>query len=441
MTEDAGVPTPGSPSRAWLGCLVVAAIGWRLWLAHRTPVPAEDGVSYLWMAQRFAAGDWAAALAEVFPPGFPLLCAGGVAIGVDAWTVAVACGVLAAGLCLLPLVAIAEHVRPGAGLPAAVLWTSSSLLARNAAEVYSEPPFLLAMALGCCCGLRAQWWRLGMWSGVAFWIRPEGALLAVAFVFARRRAALMSLVPVVGAVLALAATRWACGHGFDPLPIHEFHAQRDDLAERGHVWTNLLQIPAAWFEAFGPAGLLPLFAMRRRGTGPLVWQVVLQIAVVCMFVVRRRFFLSAAVPALALAGAAVAVLPRGLRHLTLAALAAFGLASAWNGTIEPDRLAERRVGEFLAARLQPGDELTGDLTRVLWFAGRRPLPPRHFAVAELLAMASPPAVRFVVLSERSRREQYAELVKGLADRFERLVLPRELDELARARGVAVFARR
>lgn len=433
--------TRQAPALPWIAGLILATVAFRLLLAWGTPVPSEDGVGYLWMAQRFAAGAWQDALAEVFPPGFPLLCAPWIALGLDPWTVGILVGVGAAGLTVLPLVRIAGTLQPGAWLGAGVLWASGSLLARNAVEVYSEPPFLLAMACGCLAGLQGRWWWLGLWSGIAFWIRPEGSLLPIAFVLVHRRPALVALLPTIAAVAALGATHWAAGHGFDPLPIHGFHEQRDDLPDRGHFVANLLQVPGAWFEAFGVAGLLPLLVVRRRGYGPLVWQIVLQIAVVCTFVVRRRFFLSAAVPVVAMAAVALAAMPRAWRRWTVLALVIVGVVTAWNGRIEPDRLAERRVGEFLGPQLRAEDELTGDLTRVLWFAGRRPLPPRHFTAADLLARTAAPNVRFVVLAERRQREQFAELAAGLAPHFARLVLPAELDELCRRRGIAVFARR
>jgi hypothetical protein len=423
-----------------------AALGaaFRLLLAARTPVPSEDGASYLWMAQRLAAGDASAALGEVFPPGLALLLAPLVACGLEPFAAAQWFGALCGALTALPVAAIAHRQAPGSAIAAAVLWASGSLLARNAVEVYSEPPFLLVMALGTVCGLRAQWWRLGLCSGAAFLLRPEGLLLAAAFVATHRRPALRAALPAAAAVLMLAAARALAGHGFDPLPLLAFHEQRHDLAGRGDLLANLAAVPSAWLEAFGPAGLLPLLlllAPRARGAGPLVWQIALQIAVVCTFVVRRRFFLSCAVPVAALAAAACARLPARARAILLALLAAFGAVTAWTGTIDGDRIAERRLGEHLATALRPGDDLLADLPRVSFFAGRRPKPPRHFDAAQLVAMAAPAEVRFVVLSERSRRGTFADAARGLSPHYAELELPADLAALVRQRGIAVFARR
>ena len=56
-------------------------------------------------------------------------------------------------------------------------------------------------------------------------------------------------------------------------------------------------------------------------------------------------------------------------------------------------------------------------------------------------MAAPRQVRFVVLAERSTREQFPELAARLAPTFDRLVLPTDLERLAQKRGLAVFVRR
>ena len=438
---------PRTPA-AVVWALAAGTIVWRFVLSVRTPVPSGDGCSYLWIAQQFANGSWGLGLSEVFPPGFPMLVAPWLALGGDAWTTGLWLCLMAAALTVWPLVRIADHVRPGAGPAAGVLWLSSSLLARNAAEVFSEPVYLLVMAIGTLDGLRGRWWRCGIWSGLAFWIRPEGVLLAASFVLVERRRALAALVPVAVAVFALALLRWVHGHGFDPLPMLAFHVhERTDLPERGQVFGNLLQVPAAWAEAFGPVGLLPLLllapALRRRvrGAGALVWQVVLQIGAVCTFVTRRRFVLSAGVPVFALAGVALAALPVRWRRIVGTVLVGFGLVTAWNGVTDADRIAERRIGEYLGARLAPADEIESDLTRVKWFAGRRPLWPRHYTAAEMLGMATRPEVRFVVLSERSVRGHFDTIAAGLAAEFAPVQLPADLADLGRARGLQVFVRR
>lgn len=429
-------------SRRAIWALVAATVAWRSVLAVRTPVPSEDGASYLWMAQRFAAGDFAAGLGEVFPPGLPLLLAPWLWFGGDAFATAQAFGVLCAAATVLPLVAIARQVAPAGALAVGCLWASGSLLARNAVEVFSEPPFLLLMALGTLAGLRGRWWLLGGCAALAFWIRPEGLLLPAAFVLSHRRAALSSLLPAGASVLLLALVRWLAGHGFDPLPLLAFHEQRDDLPGRGALLANLVQVPAAWFEAFGVAGLLLFGAWRQRrerAAQALGWQCLLQIGAVCTFVVRRRFFLSAAVPVFALASPALAALRPRWRAALVAALVLAGGIGGYCGTIATDRLAERDVGRWLATQLAPDETLVSDLARVVWYAGRQPPPPRRFAAENLAARAEQQAARYVVLG--SSREGFDDLRRLLAAGYARTSLPDGLARLADERGIAVFARR
>ncbi|MBL9077269.1 MAG: DUF2029 domain-containing protein [Planctomycetes bacterium] len=423
----------------WIAVLTVA---WRLLLAWASPVPSWDGVSYLWMAQRFAALDFASALEEVFPPGFSLLLAPWLALGLDPLTAGAWFGALCAGATVWPLAAICRREAPGAEVAVAVLWATSSLLARTAAEILSEPPYLLAMALGTLAGLRERWWQVGVWSAIAFWIRPEGSLLAAAFVLQHRWRAARALLPVAVGVLLLAWLRQACGHGFDPLPIHGFHEQRDDLPARGAILANLVDLPGGWLEAYGAVGVLALVGWwrvgRRRGSA-FGWMVGLQIGVVLTFIVRRRFLLSCAVPVFVWAAQAVQALRPRWRIAVLTLCAVLGVGGAWHGLTEADRAAERDLGLWLGARLEPHQTLTGDLTRVVWFAGRRPLPPRRFEADRILAMAAPPEVRFVVIG--TRRQTAAELDQGLRAHFAELALPPELAAAAAARGIRVYERR
>src|SRR5262245_36201862 len=225
----------GRDARALLW-LAVAAVCWRWLLAMRTPVPAEDGVNYLWMAQQFARGDAAAALSEPFQPLWPLCIALPVACGVEPWLAARALACLCGGLALFPLAAIAERLQKGAGLPAAALATTSSVLARTAPEALTEPLFVLVAALAVQAGLAQRCVRLGALAGAAFLVRPEGVLLAAPFVLSQPARTWRALPPLCAVVAAAGLWRQLCGLGFDPVPKLLFHALRDDLGgERGDV--------------------------------------------------------------------------------------------------------------------------------------------------------------------------------------------------------------
>jgi len=426
--------------------LMSGAACWRWLLGAHTPVPSQDGVNYLWMAEQFARWEPAAALSEPFSPLWPLLLSLPIALGAESVIAAKALGSLLGALALWPIAAIAEQLRRDAGLPAAALAATSSLLARTAVEAYTEPLFVLVAAAGLYCGVtgRARW--LGVASAVAFWVRPEGMLLAVPFALLAWRRHRQALLWVVGGVLLLGAWRMLCGHGFDPVPKLAFHEARGDLGdERGSVLGNLIAAPTAYMEAFLVAGLLAVLALRPpqpRGAGSLWLTLLCGVAVIVSFVVRRRFFVGWSAAVLPLAGVGTAGLRaiggRG-RELVLAVACSFDLWTAWHGTIDDDRIAERYVGEYLAADLLPGEVVAGDLTRVLYFAGSRPLPARHFDADRLIAMASAPQVRFVVLSSRSKRAVHDAVIVGLPQ-FMRYQLPRRLEELAEERGLTVLVR-
>jgi hypothetical protein len=425
--------------------LTVAAVLWRFLLAVRMPVPAEDGVNYLWMAQRFAALDLHGALVEPFPPLWPLLLALPVACGAEPFAAGQVLGALLGGLSVWPIAAIAERLRAGAGIVAAALTATSSVYARTSGEVLSEPAFALIAGAALAAGLHTRWWLLGGLAGLASWVRPEGLALPFAFLLGTGLRAWPALPGLLLAVVGLAALRALAGHGFDPLPILAFHELRDDLPERGDLLANLIALPAAHAEAFLVPGALCLLALlppRPRAARPLLAAYLLGLCGIATFVVRRRFFVSWAPCVLAFAAVGLAQLRPRLCELLLAVACGVDLLTAWHGVADQrDRLAERRVGEHLAAVLPPGASVAGDLTRVRWFAGSRPLPPRHFAPDALIAEARQAGVQFVVLSERSTRGAAAPVRAGLAGEFARYELPPGLADAAAARGILVLVRR
>lgn len=435
-------------SRALLW-LASGALLWRWVLAMRTPVPSEDGATYLWMAQRFAAGDLCTPLEEVFPPLLSLACAPLLWCGMDATRAGQLIGCLCGALAVFPVAALAERLRPDAGVAAAALLATGSLLARNAAEVYTESPFLLLVATMLWAAAGSRWVLAGVLAGAASWLRSEAIVLPAVLLLGHGRAAWRSLPPFAVLFLAWPLWRGLCGFGFHPLPILPFHDARDDLPERGAILPNLLAVPGRFLEAFGPAAVLVLLAPARRGVAldagaarerrSLWGLLVLDVVAIVSFVVRRRFFLSAAAAVLPLMAAGLVRLPRRIALVALAALCALGMFDAWHGVIAADRRAERLVGEYLADRLGPGQRIAGDMQRVFFFAGLRPPPPRHFAPAELVAQARDPAVAFVVLG--SRRAGADAVRAALAGEFVPCALPAEVAPWAQARGMAVWMRK
>lgn len=426
--------------------LVAVGILWRALIAALTPLPSEDGANYLWMAERFAAGDAGAALSEVFPPLLPLLTAIPVSWGIDPFRAGQAVLILVGALSLVFLVRGAEALVPGAGRCAGCLAVFAPLPVRFAAEIYTEPLFHLFSAIAVWQGLRARWWGLGLAAGVAFWVRPEAALLVAGFVVVRPRQAWRALLPFAAGMVVLMLWRASHGLGYDLIAKVPFVWDRSVLASDGvgagiaAVGSHLARIPWLWIEAFGVLGLLALWGILRARTAeqrPLYVALALGVLLICFFLPRRRFLVSwlAVVSPIALVG--FTSLP--LRARTFAfwlAIASSLLLSL--RTMDADRAAERELGAYLATQLEPGDEIIGDMTRVVYFAGRRPLAPRLFSAEELIADAARPEVRYVVLV--SHREKAGVVEEGLAGAFERAALARGLDAAILDRGITVLER-
>lgn len=431
--------------------LSLLALAWRAVLIALTPVPSEDGVSYLWMAERFAVGDFAAPLGEVFPPLLSLLAAPLIAAGLDAWlavqSVLALAGAASVWACARLAAALARDPTRAREFAIAAAWLTAfaALPARYCAEVYTEPLFLLVVALAAHAAVRARFVVCGVWVGVAFWLRSEVLVLPIALAVTRR-GGWRALLPAGGAVAGLAMLRGIAGHGFELLPKLDFNwsksAAGDSLAA---LVDGLSALPGAWVEAFGVAGLLALpgFALWRGSADRGLRLALLgAVVVVIAFATRRRFLVAWWPLVVPYAVVGLAGLPGRMRLLILAAAVVLGGVLGVR-TTSVDRVAEREVAHALQARLAPGEMIVSDLTRVVYFAGQRPLPPRHFTPDELLALARAPGVRFVVLG--ARRDGFAAVRAGLVDveacAFVPEALPPSLAALASARGLEVFRRR
>ena len=96
----------------YIALFTVGAL-WRLLISWWTPIPTEDGANYLWMAERFAELDAAAALSEVFPPLLSMLVSVPVALGCDPFRSGQVLLAMAGALAVVFLARGAEVVVPG----------------------------------------------------------------------------------------------------------------------------------------------------------------------------------------------------------------------------------------------------------------------------------------------------------------------------------------
>jgi len=179
-----------SQSRRWLLGAVVLAAAVRFYLLWQYYCISSDGLYYIRAAQDFFAGNVAAGLKSVYPPGYPLLIAA-VYPWIGNWELAgqllsLVCGVAI----LLPLYglfrAAFEDVK--VALLACYLAGISPFLALYSVHVRTEIPYLFLSVFALYSFLtgmqrhaKARFLWGGLIAGYAFLIRPEalGVLLII----------------------------------------------------------------------------------------------------------------------------------------------------------------------------------------------------------------------------------------------------------------------
>lgn len=436
MSDDSA----SSLSRRFLALLVVVGLAWRLVIVAFTPMPREDGVNYLWMAKQFADGEASAALGEIFSPLLAMVIAIPVTFGADSFSAGQVALALIGALVVVPVARISEELRPGTGRIAAILVVVAFRPVLVGAWIYTEPLFLLVASYAFLSGLRKRHVACGALAGLAFWVRPEAAVIPVVFLLGDRRA-WKAFVPLGLAIAVLASWRGWCGHGFDPVPKLAFIMEHN-VAEHIGGFERLVDVPGKFLEAFTAMALLCVIGMFRRRPPPVIWLLLIATVIIWAYVPRWRFFVNWMFVVAPLAAFAVERLPG--RNWWLAAVVALDLFLAATGGSNSNRIVERQVGEHLRGLLREGETVTGDMTRVLYFAGVRPLPPRHFTVDELVTTGD--SARFVVL--RSRRKLEDESDRLVADEVDARLpqhsmmgLPDEFAKLAEERGLRVLQKR
>lgn len=405
----------------WL--LLALAIATRVYGCAITPVPGRDGVAYLWLAERFAAGDLAALFSTVFHPLYPLLVGLTLLPGdVDSvragQLVAAGCGALA----VVPLwLATRALFGSPAAIWAGVIYAIGVWFVRHPAECMSEGPFYLLAATWAAWlagGHRARAGPAGVAAGLAFLCRPEGAALlftGVLWLLARagRRPAIGHGVAglLVGAALPLGML--AAGEGFSLTPKAAFNwdvgAGAADSAA-AHYLMQWLRWPGDAWEGLGYLvfPLLVAGAIRHRPralSDPrlcLLLPFVAQLLVVPLLKSHHRFASGLGVLLLPFGGIVLAeLLAWGRRRAGWLpwAFAALLVASEAKLFLNPpnDRTIERDLGRWLATARQPAETVASDMPRLVFFAGLRPPPPRRIEPADLLAAAALPDCGFVVL--------------------------------------------
>lgn len=184
----AGARAPQSRTRAlpeWAApaaAVALSAIA-RLWVVGFQPHVTVDGTEYIVVAESLLAGR---PQPSIFPPGYPLLIALPLALGIERVNAAVLVSLVAGALLAWPVWSLARSFlgRLPAFVAALVVALHPELM-RFSALSMSESTYLLALFGALAWAARGQARTAGIALGVAFAIRPEalvpaGALLAVA---------------------------------------------------------------------------------------------------------------------------------------------------------------------------------------------------------------------------------------------------------------------
>jgi hypothetical protein len=452
---------PAAVGRRELLAFAALAAAVRVLVAGATVMPARDGATYLWMAERVVAGDVGGAFTTVFHPLYPLLTGAMLAVvpGLPPMAagqlVAAGCGALA----VVPLQAMAAHrFGPGAGRLAAILYAFGLWFCRYPAECQSEGCFFAAVAVWAWAlfGARRRPVVAGAAAAAAYATRPEGlALLALGWLRLHRRrrgvGRFLATGLLAAAMVPLGYAVWGPGWTLTPKAVFNYEVGIGAAASPlAHYATHGLRAVGTAFEVVGylvlPLALLALGRRCRRhgcrGAAPwLAAPFAVQLAVVPLLRSHVRFLAGFGLLLLPLAGAALAKLGRGWRPALRAAAVLLVLLPdlvRLPATRGADRLVERRVGEWLRPRLRAGDTVASDLPRFEYFAGLRPGPPRALTRDELLAAAASPRARYAVLVG-PRSGVGAGDLERLG--FRPLSLPESLSAMARQRALLVYERR
>ncbi|MEX0938009.1 MAG: glycosyltransferase family 39 protein [Pirellulales bacterium] len=186
-----------SSDRAGLYAALIVALALQAAATAVSPVIAPDGIKFIEYAKALAADPLAAIRSHDQHPGFPALMlavrplTGWLFTGESAWIAAARLVSGLAGIAAVVLVwAICRQLldRRSAGV-AALLFALLPVPRQNAADALSDSThlllFLVSVWLACRALHHGSTLRLlaaGAMAGVAFWVRPEGVIVATAVV-------------------------------------------------------------------------------------------------------------------------------------------------------------------------------------------------------------------------------------------------------------------
>ena len=198
MTEQ----EPRSTTRTdWIliGVLIALVLPLRLWLLHNTEVTARDSIGYIRYALQFEQKDWKDVLNSNHQhPGYPMLvylislpirAIDGATTPENMELSAQLVNLIASLLLLLPSYFLArQFFDRKVAFCSTLLYQLLPISAQHLSDGLSEPSFLVLLVTGLLQGVCAfrerSVWRCilcGAFTGLAYLVRPEGALILPAF--------------------------------------------------------------------------------------------------------------------------------------------------------------------------------------------------------------------------------------------------------------------
>ncbi len=190
-----------------VAALTVLALALRVYLGILSYCISGDGVAYLGIAKHLAAGDYARALASVFPPLYPALIAFAHALGPNWELAGDLVSAILGGLTVIPIFYLFRETlaRRDLAIVAAALAAIDPDLVGYSASVRTEAGYI-------CLLVFAIWMAIvAIRRGRIGWALASGAITGVAYLYRTEAIGLALFVPVFVVLGAFIWRRWRIG--------------------------------------------------------------------------------------------------------------------------------------------------------------------------------------------------------------------------------------
>ena len=182
----------GMQDLRWCGALAFVSLVIRWVTLYQTRVISNDGPTFIRIAQDIVAGNWMEAFAQPQHPGYPILMAGGHVLLGDLFVSGQWISLIGGSLAVVALYCfLVQAWNRRIAVVGALLLALNPYAARLSADVQTDAVYLflflssIALLYAALRERREAWsFGVGLLSGLAYWVRPEGVgviLLGVVF--------------------------------------------------------------------------------------------------------------------------------------------------------------------------------------------------------------------------------------------------------------------